>query len=266
LVKAYREGFVYSGQYSVGRRRRHGASSAKNKSRKFVVFAQNHDQIGNRAQGERLSTLVSFESLKLAAGAVMLAANLPMLFMGEEYGEESPFLYFVSHGDPALVEAVREGRRAEFAGFHQHGDTPDPQSPETFLRSKLKWEDRRKGHHGVMLEFYRTLINLRRSIPALAKLNKRTLTVNGFEKERLLLLQRWHRESRVFCILNFNQQPITFQSNLEIGNWKKLMDSSEEKWLGPGTTLPEIISAGEELTVGPDSLAIFCLLIPPLPV
>ncbi|MCI0665474.1 MAG: malto-oligosyltrehalose trehalohydrolase [Acidobacteria bacterium] len=187
LVKAYREGFVYSGEYSVYRRRRHGATSAKNKSQKFIVFAQNHDQIGNRAQGERLSNLITFESLKLAAGAVMLAANLPMLFMGEEYGEDSPFLYFVSHGDPALVEAVREGRHAEFAEFHQRGETPDPQSPETFLRSKLKWEVRRQGHHGVLLEFYRSLINLRRSLPALSSLDSHSKSLPNILQEE----NRW---------------------------------------------------------------------------
>ena len=259
LVKAYREGFVYSGEYSDYRRRRHGASSAKCKSQQFVVFAQNHDQIGNRALGERLSNLISFEALKLAAGAVMLAANLPMLFMGEEYGEESPFLYFVSHGDPALVEAVRNGRRAEFAEFHQQGETPDPQSPETFLRSKLRWDQRRQGHHRVLLEFHRRLIDLRRSIPALSNLNRRNLEVMVYEKKRLVLLQRWHGESRVSCLLNFNHQPVSFQAALGNGQWKKLMDSSDVSWLGPGSLLPEMISDGEELTAGPQSVAIYSI-------
>jgi maltooligosyltrehalose trehalohydrolase len=257
LVKAYREGFVYSGEYSVYRRRRHGASSAECKSQQLIVFAQNHDQIGNRAQGERLSTLISFEALKLAAGAVMLAANLPMLFMGEEYGEESPFLYFVSHGDPVLVEAVRAGRRAEFTEFHRQVDPPDPQSPETFLRSKLNWGQRNQGHHKVLLEFHRSLIGLRRGIPALANLNNRTLEVIGYDDERLILLQRWHEESRVFCLLNFNNKPVSFQASLERGQWKKLMDSSDVCWLGPGSLLPEIISNEEILTIGPHSVVIY---------
>jgi maltooligosyltrehalose trehalohydrolase len=116
---------------------------------------------------------------------------------------------------------------------------------------------RRQGRHSVLLEFYRSLINLRRSIPALSNLTKNNLAVKGFEKERLILLQRWDRESRVSCLLNFNHQPVSFRADLEMGPWKKLMDSSEVKWLGPGTSLPEIINSGEELIFEPDSVAIY---------
>jgi maltooligosyltrehalose trehalohydrolase len=116
LVKAYREGFVYSGEVSKHRRRRHGTTTRDIPAERFVVFCQNHDQVGNRMLGERLSQLVSFEALKLAAGAVLLSPFIPLLFMGEEYGEEAPFQYFISHGDPLLVE-VRGGRREEFAAF-----------------------------------------------------------------------------------------------------------------------------------------------------
>ena len=105
-----KEGFVYSGQYSAYRRRRHGNSSRHIPARQFVVFAQNHDQVGNRLFGDRLSTLVSFEALKLAAGMVILSPYIPLLFMGEEWGEPAPFQYFTSHSDAALIEAVRRGR------------------------------------------------------------------------------------------------------------------------------------------------------------
>lgn len=121
LAKAMKDGFVYSGQYSRYHRRRHGNSSTSCAPSRFIVFSQNHDQIGNRAFGDRLSTQVPFAALKVAAAAVLLSPNIPLLFMGEESGETAPFLYFIDHGDPALVEAVRRGRRAEFASFAWEG-------------------------------------------------------------------------------------------------------------------------------------------------
>ncbi|MFC1970861.1 malto-oligosyltrehalose trehalohydrolase, partial [Chloroflexota bacterium] len=137
LVKAFNEGFVYSGEYSPHRRQRHGTSSIDIPAYRFVVFSQNHDQVGNRAGGERLSMLVSFEALKLTAGIVLLSPFMPLLFMGEEYGETSPFPYFVSHNDPELIEAVRKGRREEFLAFDWQGEIPDPQDESTFLSAKL---------------------------------------------------------------------------------------------------------------------------------
>jgi len=123
LEKAFTEGFVYSSQYSAYRRRRHGNSSCHVPPRQFVVFSQNHDQVGNRLLGERLSTLVSFEALKLVAGMVILSPYIPLLFMGEEWGERAPFQYFTSHSDAALVHAVRRGRQAEFASFRWQGSS-----------------------------------------------------------------------------------------------------------------------------------------------
>src|SRR5205807_218069 len=122
---------VYSGQYSRYRRRRHGNSSRLIPAHRFVVFAQNHDQVGNRMLGERLSGLVSFEGLKLAAGITILSPFIPLLFMGEEYGETAPFPYFVDHSDPALIKQVRQGRRKDFARFDWQGDPPDPSEEST---------------------------------------------------------------------------------------------------------------------------------------
>lgn len=257
LVKAYREGFVYTGEYSPYRRRRHGASSAEDAAERFVVCAQNHDQVGNRMLGERLSSLVSFEALKLAAGAVLLSPFLPLLFMGEEYGEEAPFLYFVSHGDADLCEAVRCGRRAEFAAFNWQGEPPDPVAVETFERSKLDWSLRQKGHHMVLLDFYRRLIHLRRAIPALANLSKRDLEVAGDEERRLICWQRRRDESRLFCAMNLNLQAVTLEGMLPEGEWLKLIDSADETWLGPGSTLPSRIDHKQEVEIAPQSIVIF---------
>ncbi|MCU0690279.1 MAG: malto-oligosyltrehalose trehalohydrolase, partial [Polyangiaceae bacterium] len=170
LVKAVREGWSYAGDYSEYRKRPHGRSPRDVRAGQVVVCAQNHDQVGNRMLGERLSALVPFEALKLAAGAVLLAPFIPLLFMGEEYAETNPFQYFVSHGDCALIEAVRRGRREEFARFCWNGSPPDPQDRATFDRSRLNYESRTAGHHNVLLQFHKELIGLRKTVPALAVL------------------------------------------------------------------------------------------------
>jgi maltooligosyltrehalose trehalohydrolase len=257
LVKAMREGFVYSGEYSAFRKRRHGSSSADRPGHQFVVFAQNHDQIGNRMLGERLSELISFESLKLAAGTVLLSPFIPLLFMGEEYGEDAPFLYFVSHGDPDLISAVREGRKEEFKTFRWTDEPPDPQAMDTFLRSKIDWEKRDQGRHRLLREFYRKLIRLRREIPALAALDKNCLEVSGDEKKRIVLLRRWNGDSRVFCAMNFNSEEMSFRPDLLPGEWTRLVDSADDIWGGPGSSLPARITAWDEVLIKGSSVALY---------
>ncbi|MBE0556970.1 MAG: malto-oligosyltrehalose trehalohydrolase, partial [Proteobacteria bacterium] len=132
LATALGEGFVYTGQYSHYRKRIHGDSVLDRPPAQLVIACQTHDQVGNRKHGDRLSTLVSFEALKASRALHLLSPYIPLLFMGEEYAEERPFLYFVSHTDEALIEAVRKGRREEFAGFQWDSNLPDPQDPETF--------------------------------------------------------------------------------------------------------------------------------------
>lgn len=257
LVKSLREGFVYSWQYSAYRKRHHGSCSKDRPAHQFIVFCQNHDQVGNRMLGERLSTLVSFEALKLAAGAVIFAPYIPLIFMGEEYGEQSPFLYFVSHSDPDLITAVREGRKAEFKKFQWQGEPPDPNDVDTFIQSRLKWEKRTEGKHRVLLDFYKLLIRLRKKIPALAILNKSNLEVSGMEEERLLFWRRWHQESQIFCVMNFNKKDSSFYASLPEGSWKKIVDSSEETWGGEGSLMPERIKPGQNLTVRALSFALY---------
>ena len=255
LVKALLEGFVYSWQYSPYRKRHHGSSSKDIPADQFIVFSQNHDQVGNRMFGERLARLVSFEALKLAAGAVLLSSYIPLIFMGEEYGEESPFLYFVSHSDPDLIAAVREGRKMEFQDFKWEGVPPDPESHETFLRSRLGWEKRREGRHKVLFEFYRRLIQLRRVIPALSNPDRNNIEVSGMEK--IILLRRWCDESHVFCIMNFHEENIVFHVQPPNGSWKKIFDSSDEMWGGSGSSLPGMVEKEQELTIRPLSFALY---------
>ena len=167
VAKVLARRYVNDGRYSPHRRRRHGRSAAHVPADRFVVAIQNHDQTGNRARGERLATLVSPAALRLAAALVLLSPYVPLLFMGEEHGETSPFLYFVSHGDPALIEAVREGRRKEFASFGWGGEVPDPQSEDTFEASRPRWERANSGGGARLLALYRKLLRLRRTEPAL---------------------------------------------------------------------------------------------------
>ena len=155
LAKAYAEGFVLSGDYVSFRKRRYGASSASIPGNRFVVFTMNHDQVGNRVHGERLSVLLDFRRLKLAAASILLAPYIPMLFMGEEYGDETPFYYFVSFRDPALIQAVRHGRKEELGRFLAGGEPQDPAAEDTFRQSVLQWHRRYEGRHAIMLRWHK---------------------------------------------------------------------------------------------------------------
>jgi maltooligosyltrehalose trehalohydrolase len=166
LARAMNQGFVYQGQYSRFRKRHHGAPSIALSPERFVTFVQNHDQVGNRADGARLSTLVPPNRLQLAAALLLLAPGVPLLFMGEEYGEVAPFAYFVDHGDPALLDAVRRGRAAEHA-HHATGPLPDPGDPATFAAAVLQRDHADDSAHRELWQLYRDLIALRRAEPAL---------------------------------------------------------------------------------------------------
>lgn len=259
LLKAYREGFVYSGEYSEFRRRSHGSSSRDIPPRCFVVFAQNHDQVGNRCLGDRLSGNVTLEDLKLAAGLTLLSPYIPLLFMGEEYAEEAPFPYFIDHSDPELIEAVRRGRQREFSAFAWQGELPDPQAEATFLGAKLRSELRTDGHHKILLEFYRTLIKFRKNLAALRRLDKASMKVVAHENEKILTIERSDAADRVLLIANLNTSPQTAPVEVFGGAWHKILDSAEEKWRGPGSfTADDFACArGSHVSLAPRSLALF---------
>jgi maltooligosyltrehalose trehalohydrolase len=259
LEKALREGFIYSGEYSLFRKRRHGSSSKDRPGHQFVVFSQNHDQVGNRMRGERLTSLASFEALKLAAGAVLLAPNIPLLFMGEEYGEEAPFLYFVSHGDKALIEAVRKGRSDEFKHCAWDGEPPDPQDERTFLASKINWEERGQGGHAVLLNFYRALIKLRRETPALSELDRDRLAVSAVADSRVITFRQWNGlgTSHVYGIFNFETNDVNIAMSAPEGRWRKVVDSADRAWNGPGTMIPAVVHSGDGVTMRGQSTALF---------
>jgi maltooligosyltrehalose trehalohydrolase len=169
LAKALRQAWVYDGIWSKYRGRIQGRAPLGMSGRQFVVSTQTHDQVGNRAAGERSSALMSGGRLRVAAALLLTSPFVPMLFQGEEWGTHNPFQYFTDHADPELGRAVSEGRRGEFAGFGwRPEDVPDPQDPATFERSKLDWSAVSRDAHAGLLTWYRELIALRRRFPALS--------------------------------------------------------------------------------------------------
>ncbi len=247
IVRAFRDGFVYSGQYSRFRKRRRGNSSAGRPGHQFVIFSQDHDQVGNRPAGDRLSRTLPLGRLKLAAGLVLLSPFVPLLFMGEEYAESAPFQYFVSFGDAQLAEAVRAGRRAEIGLAASEAPAADPQGERAFLRSKLRWKTRASGRHRALLAFYRRLIHLRRSHPALRSLSKETMEVKRIGS--VLLLRRWRDRDEILCLFNLGPRPRKVRAPLRARRWSKVLTSNPRT--RPGEAAPRSI------TLAPWSLAIY---------
>lgn len=255
MAKAFKEGFVYSWQFSRHRMKFHGSSSRQRPARQFVVFAQNHDHIGNRVLGERLSRLVDFESLKLAAGTLLLSPYIPLLFMGEEYAEETPFLYFVSHTDQELVAAVRAGRKTEFRAFQWNQECLDPQAVETFRASKLQWDARHRDRHRLMLAFYKHLLELRRAIPH--TVSKKNLMVESLTQQKVMIWHRRHEWGEVSGLMNFDAQPQEVSLPVSQRIWVKILDSSDPNWGGPGGALPSTVPGRQRVTLPPKSIAVF---------
>lgn len=256
LAKAYRDAYVYDGQFSETRQRLFGRPAEHNPGGQFVVFSQNHDQIGNRKLGERSSQLFGFETLKLMAGAVLVSPYIPLLFMGEEWAETNPFLYFVSHTEPELAEAVRKGRQAEFAAFHTDGEVPDPMDEKTFLHSKLQWDLLNQPKHQTLLRYYQTLIALRRQQPALRHLDREQLEVLHDDDQPVLALHRWYEQEHVLCVLNFAHDRQSFTVPDKGKSWTRRFDSAAPEWQGPGAA-PEQVAAGETLMLQPESILIY---------
>jgi maltooligosyltrehalose trehalohydrolase len=190
LVKALNETFVYDGRCSVFRGRRHGAPAGDHPGDRFLVSIQTHDQVGNRARGDRFGTLLSPSQQRLAAGLLLLAPHLPLLFMGEEYGETRPFPFFCSFLDPQLADAVRNGRRAEFAEFRWQGEIPDPQDEATFQSAKLTWSWPEDSVHAGLRRLYGDLFAARRRWPALCDFHHRRAELLGSSARRVLRLER----------------------------------------------------------------------------
>jgi maltooligosyltrehalose trehalohydrolase len=258
LAKAYKDAYVYDGQYSPHRKKRFGLKAENRPGEQFIVFSQNHDQVGNRMLGERTSQLVSFEMQKLLAAAVIVSPYLPMLFMGEEWSEPNPFLYFVSHTDPELAEAVRKGRSEEFAAFHTIGEAPDPVSEQTFIQSRLNWNLLYSDHHKTMFNYYRSLINLRKTHPVLKNADRRNLSVQTDISKNTILLYRGHGQDQLLILMNFSNEPQLIVPATTITEWYKVFDSADLKWNGPAISAEETtIQPGSSIIIQPEAVLIY---------
>jgi maltooligosyltrehalose trehalohydrolase len=246
LVKAFQEGFVYSGEYSLFRQRRHGTSSKDIPAERFTVFSQNHDQVGNRAKNDRLTRIVPFDALKLAAGIVILSPFVPLLFMGEEYGETAPFPFFVDHSDPDLIKAVREGRQKEFAAFKWEIEIPDPKDRATFLRAKLDHGLKNREPSTTLLAYYKELIKLRKTIPALFTLSKEGMEVSHGEDNNFLFTRRVDKNSEAIIFSCFNDKLTIVELTVPPGVWNRAIDSADDRWKGQGSKMPKQIQSNDE--------------------
>jgi maltooligosyltrehalose trehalohydrolase len=244
LATAYRQGFVYTGQPSRFRGRRHGAPPDGVEPLRFVVYAQNHDQVGNRPRGDRLATLLTFEQQKLVAGLVLLSPFLPLLFQGEEYGEPRPFPYFVSHTDPELAEAVRRGRAEEFAGFFAATETlPDPQAVESFEAARLDRSRCDTPDGRALWTLHRELLRLRRECAPLLGAGRRRTEVVAEPDQRVLRVRRWRGGEEVLCLFQLASDGASIVVDVPAGDWRVVLDSADERFGGPGRARQDV--AGE---------------------
>lgn len=235
LARALERVYVYDGRRSAHRRRCHGRPVGGLSGHRFLGYLQNHDQVGNRATGQRMSQLVNPGRLKTGAALVLTSPFVPMLFQGEEWGAGTPFQYFTDHDDPELGRAVTEGRRKEFASFGwRPEDVPDPQSPEAFERSKLDWDELERQPHAELLEWHRKLIRLRWSIPALTDGRLDAVRTRFDETARWFLMRRG--PVAVVCNLAERGQRVPVG---DPGGWKVLLASEPGVQLYPdGVELP----------------------------
>jgi maltooligosyltrehalose trehalohydrolase len=246
LHKALKHAYVYDGKYSGYRKRRHGRAVEGLSAHHFIHFAQNHDQVGNRALGERLEHLCGMDAAKVAVGLVMTAPYVPMLFMGEEFAASSPFLYFADHEDEEMRRLVSEGRRRDFALFGFADYVPNPEDLATFEQSKLKWDEIGEGKHAEMLAWTKALIKLRRCTVALNDGSMHDLMISTDDKRRTLVMQR----NEVRVLVNFGENPNRF--DLLEGETLSLMSrdgiAAKDGALElPGMTLAVLMSSTEDV-------------------
>ena len=197
--------FVYDGVYSGYRNHRHGRPVEGLSAHHFLGYIQNHDQVGNRAVGERLEHLVGMDAAKVALGIVLTAPFVPMLFMGEEFAASTPFLYFADHEEEEMRRLVSEGRKRDFAAFGwDESQIPDPEDPETFERSKLNWSEVHEGRHQCMFQWTKELIHLRRTTLALNDGDLGHLKIACREEDRVLVMER----GPVRILVNLGDTPV----------------------------------------------------------
>ena len=246
LVKSLKDIFVYDGVYSKYRKRRHGRPVVGLSAHHFIGFIQNHDQIGNRATGDRLEHIIGLDKAKVAAGIVLTSPFIPMIFQGEEFAASTPFQYFADHEDEEMAKLVSAGRKKEFAAFGwDAGAIPDPEAPETFTRSKLNWDEVHEGRHAEMLEWFTKLIHIRRASPSLNDGDTAHTEIHFEPDEKWLVMER----GQVKVLTNLGSKDAQF----DVASDYYLLAQSKN----------EIAVKDAKVTLPPNSLAILCSEQPP---
>jgi maltooligosyltrehalose trehalohydrolase len=236
LEAQLRDRYVYAGRYSAYRQRTVGRPAPDVPYDRFVVCVQNHDQVGNRMLGERLSALTDEAGTRVAAALLLTSPFVPMLFMGEEHADPAPFHYFVSHTEPELVEAVRRGRQREFAAFAWRGRTPDPQDEATFTASRIDvGRADEPGRHAATFALYRALIALRQQLRLLRDPTASDPDVVTARGRQALAWQRRGAEDAVIVAANAEPEPVTLELTEAPGPWHVVLDTGEPAWGGAGT-------------------------------
>jgi maltooligosyltrehalose trehalohydrolase len=258
IARALEQPFLFTGQYSKYRHRKHGAPADGLAGDRFVVCLQNHDQVGNRATGDRLSRLLrSPAQWRLATSLLLLSPYLPLLFMGEEYGEENPFPFFCSFGDAGLVQAVRQGRRREFARFTWQGEVPDPHGEDTFASARLSWSWPEGTLRAGLRRLHADLLAARRRWPALRDFEARAARllpdpVTGPVVELIRGDRRPEPGQTIQAFFNLRQEAQPLPAAVA-GGQACLLDSEAGRYGGPrqGKECPRQLRGHECLVFGP---------------
>lgn len=261
IAKSLRDRYVYDGVHSAHWRRRRGQPATDVPTERFVAFIQNHDQVGNRAHGERLDDLAGPAQRRLAAATLLLSPFVPLLFMGEEYGDPNPFLYFVSHQSPELADAVRQGRAEEFAAFAWRGEIPDPQGEETFQRSRPDAAARERSPHRELHALYQELLRLRRTEPRLRPGGAELAVHEDDGGDALLIHYEGRGEGRagppLLAALNFAAAPRRLRLPELAGRWERLLDTEDVRYGGGGARSPRTLDlAGTDMLTVPAQAAL----------
>jgi maltooligosyltrehalose trehalohydrolase len=226
LEKAFKN-YLYTGEFSQFWQKNRGTDASQNPGYQFVVSLQNHDQVGNRARGGRISALVDFHFLKAAAGLIFLSPYIPLLFMGEEYAEKNPFLFFTDYEDSELQSAVSEGRRKEFKDFNWD-EIPDPQDEQSFFNSKLTPRENWTKENQWIFNFYRDLINLRKKHPALMHLEKENTEARVNSEQKIVEVKRWNNDKKLRALINMGEEEIP----LEVTSGRQIFNSEWKQYGG----------------------------------
>lgn len=226
LEKAFKN-YLYTGEFSQFWQKNRGTDASQNPGYQFVVSLQNHDQVGNRARGGRISALVDFHFLKAAAGLIFLSPYIPLLFMGEEYAEKNPFLFFTDYEDSELQSAVSEGRRKEFKDFNWD-EIPDPQNEQSFFNSKLTPRENWTKENQWIFNFYRDLINLRKKHPALRHLEKENTEARVNSEQKIVEVKRWNNDKKLRALINMGEEEIP----LEVTSGRQIFNSEWKQYGG----------------------------------